>query len=282
MVEISPNAIDLIEKMNREADFFGRPDNVYSEICAQHGLSLGMIGKLKEGEVYCEKSVQFAAELGDLRTLGCNEWLCGMFYHLKGSWKRAVERLESAIRHSEEANWLLVLGLAYTAIGSSYAWLEEPKLALDYIEKGITIKNEAGIKVIASFQYWMTSETYFQVGEPAKALKFAEMALTSSKQNGERQLEGISWILRGMLTGYNNLSNTDKAEEYLKKGLKILNALSIKPYHAIGYFYIGEFYFKTDQKGKASETLRNAEKMFKEMGMNFWLTKTTQVLDSLQ
>jgi len=281
ITEITPKVIDMLEKMGREADFFGRPDNVYSEMCAHYGLGLGMIGKFKMGEVFFEKSLKFAVDLGDLRTLGCNEWLYGMFYHIKGAWKLAVERLESSIRYSQETKWLFVLAMAYSTLGCSYAQLGKPELALSNIEKGFKIKKESGIEVITSLQNWMTCETYFNRGDPKIALEFAEMALTSSQQTGEKLFEGISWMLLGKLLGHNDPSNIDKAEENIQKGIRILEALETKPFSARGYLYMGELYSSVRGRKKATQNLKKAAALFQEMRMDFWLEKTKEVIEKL-
>jgi hypothetical protein len=41
-------------------------------------------------------------------------------------------------------------------------------------------------------------------------------------------------------------------------------------------------YADTGQKDKALETLRTADKLFQEMGMDYWLAKTQEVLESLK
>ncbi len=55
----------------------------------------------------------------------------------------------------------------------------------------------------------------------------------------------------------------------------------MKPFSAWGYHYLCEFYADTGQKDKALETLKKAEGMFREMGMDYWLTKTQEVLRKL-
>ena len=281
ITEITPKVIDMLENMGREADFFDRSDNVYSEICAHYGLGLGMIGKFKMGEVYFEKSLKFAVDLGHLRTLGCNEWLYGMFLHVKGAWELAAERLESAIRYCEETKWLFVLAMAYSTLGCSYAHLGKAELALSNIEMGLKIQKESGIEVIKSLQSWMTCETYFILGDPKIALKFAKMALTASQQTGEKLFEGISWTSLGKLLGHNDPSNVDKAEENIQKGIRIFEALEIMPFTTLGYLYIGELYSKIRGRKKAAKNLKKAADLFQEMGMDYWLEKTKKEIEKL-
>ena len=57
--------------------------------------------------------------------------------------------------------------------------------------------------------------------------------------------------------------------------------MKLKALYAPGYHHLGELYADTGQKDKAMETLKKAAKMFQEMEMDYWLTKTNEVLDRL-
>lgn len=52
-------------------------------------------------------------------------------------------------------------------------------------------------------------------------------------------------------------------------------ALKMKPFYARGYLFLGELYSKMGQREKALESLVKAEKMHREMKMDYW-TKLTQ------
>jgi hypothetical protein len=60
-----------------------------------------------------------------------------------------------------------------------------------------------------------------------------------------------------------------------------LEELSLKPYFSQGYLYLGEFYADIGRKEKAQENLKKAKQMFQEMGMDYFLAKTRQVMKRL-
>ena len=70
----------------------------------------------------------------------------------------------------------------------------------------------------------------------------------------------------------------DEAEEYILKGIKMLEELKTQPYLSTGYLWLGELYADMGQREKALENLKKAEEMFKEMGMDYWLSRTHEVL----
>jgi len=55
-----------------------------------------------------------------------------------------------------------------------------------------------------------------------------------------------------------------------------------KSFSAQGYLFLGELYADKGQKEKALENLKKAERMFRDMGMDYWVAKTQEVLGRLQ
>jgi tetratricopeptide (TPR) repeat protein len=56
----------------------------------------------------------------------------------------------------------------------------------------------------------------------------------------------------------------------------------MRPSCSEGYLYLGELYADMGQREKALETLKKAEGMFQEMGMDYWLHRTQEVLQVLE
>ncbi len=63
--------------------------------------------------------------------------------------------------------------------------------------------------------------------------------------------------------------------------MKICDELKLKPWSAQGYLFLGELYADKGQSEKALENLKKAERMFREMGMDYWLDKTQEILGTL-
>jgi len=62
----------------------------------------------------------------------------------------------------------------------------------------------------------------------------------------------------------------------------ILDEMKLKPWSATGYLSLGELYADMGQKKKALETLKKAEGMMQEMGMDYWLRRTQEVLERIE
>jgi hypothetical protein len=60
-----------------------------------------------------------------------------------------------------------------------------------------------------------------------------------------------------------------------------LNDRKIKPWSSIGYYNLGMLQADCGQLEEALGNLKKAEKMFKEMGMDYWTTRAQGALERL-
>ena len=116
------------------------------------------------------------------------------------------------------------------------------------------------------------------MGDLKNALDCVTKGLKLALDNNNKWEEGLSRIGLGRMLAKSDPLQRDKAEESLLKGIKICEELRIKPWYSVGYLYLGEVYTDIGQKDKALETLKKAEGMFKEMGMDYWLARTKEAL----
>jgi tetratricopeptide (TPR) repeat protein len=242
---------------------------------------LGWLGNFEKGAVFCEKGLHTASQIGELRTLAYNESYNGWFYSLKGDGRLVVEHFKNCIKYSEEAKWYHVMGGAFCGLGYGHYLLGDFENARNNIEKSIKILQDAGVRLALSFFYCSLSMSLFDLGEYGKALASIGEALILARKNNEKNFEGFSMIWLGRILGKTDPNQFDRAEESILKGINISEELGLKPYFAQGYLYLGEFYTDIAQKEKALENLKKAEQMFQEMGMDYWLAKTQEVLNRL-
>jgi tetratricopeptide (TPR) repeat protein len=239
------------------------------------------VGNFEEGKIFLEKGLRHAAQIGDLRALGNAEGGYGLFFHTRGDWKPAIEHLQEAIKYAEEVKYLAVLALSLAWLGSAYSYLGDPKAGRRYVEKGLKIQRDGGFEMFLSFYPYILGDIHLHLGDLMNAQSYMEEALRLSQKNNEKGIEGWSWIGLGRILGRTETSQIDKAEEYILRGMKILDELKIKSWFSLGYFYLGELYVNAGQKEKVLENLRKGEAMFQEMGMDYWLVETRKLLAEL-
>jgi class 3 adenylate cyclase/tetratricopeptide (TPR) repeat protein len=281
VIDIASKVIALLEKTQKQAKFFGRPYNVYSLLLAEQSTCSWRLGNFEEGKVLFEKGLDFALKIKDLIALGILELNHGWDFIFKGDAKNSMKHLQNCIRYCEEGQIVMYLNVAWIGLGWAHWLLGELETARKHVEKGIKIQIDAGIYRFLGFWYGFLGMVYLDSGDPKKAQQRAEEALKISQKNHEKTGEGLAWISLGRIFGKADQPQDDKAEECFLRGIKIYEELKIKTHYAPGYHYLGELYADTGQKDKAVETLKTAEKMFQDMGMDFWLLKTQKILRSL-
>jgi tetratricopeptide (TPR) repeat protein len=276
-----PELIHLIEKAGRESDFFSAPMNPYSFFCGSTGMSLANIGCFEEGKHLVEKDLQNATKVGDTGTLGYTYLRYASIFWIKGDWESAKEHLEISLSHFEEAKSLIGVILDLCFLGYVHSYLGDPETGSRKAKKGLQMYREAGVEGYLSFCHWLMGSIYLELGDLEKARTSMEEALRLSRKNSEKGFEGFALMGLGRVFGKKEPQKEEKAEEYFSQGLTILQEQKLKPWYAQGRMFLGEFYLGGGEKEKARENLKEAEALFQEMGMDYWLGRTREILGKL-
>ena len=280
-IDVASTAISLMERTETESAFFDRGMNVYSMLCGFMGMALGILGKFEDGILFCKKGLKNAAQIDDLITLGPLEFHFSSILWAKGDWDQAVVHLQKSVNYLEETKVILILSQALSALGYVTSFVGDLEAARRYVDKGLKMQTDAGIEVFLPLHYILSCQVYLNMGDLDKALDHIQTALDLSKKNKEIFPRGLSFVDLGRATGKKDLAKWNKAEDFLREGIHILEAQKAKAWYSRGYLYLGELYADIGQENKAVETLKKAERMFQEMGMDYWLAKTREILKRL-
>jgi tetratricopeptide (TPR) repeat protein len=275
---LAPAVLDRLERSGKECDFFGRLIATYPGLCAVYGCSLGMLGDFAQGEVFCEKGLQRAKEINDLRTIAFVEAYYGQLYITKGEGQLAADHLQMCVEYCEKSKYLLNLGAAWARLGVSHYLLGSLGAAKKQIRKGVTIQNEIGVKFVLLYCYYYESMIHFDCGDAKSALQLMDKARDLSEMMGEKHYEAMSRIGLGRILGKTDPAQIEMAEKRIRQGIHTLETLKLRALYAGGYRALGELYADVGQHERAMKSLRIAERMGEEMGMTYWLDKTREIL----
>ena len=282
IVELSQKAIALIENTGTQAESFGQPWNMYAALLSINGFARGYLGDFEAGQDMCEKGLRIAEAGGKPFDLAWSEFEFGILFSIKGDGENTVMHLQKSARVWEQAQVTSMIGLVYNGLAYGYYFLGDPETARKQAELAIAIYTEAGITLLLSNMYQVLGRIHLDSGDLKAALSYAELALNLAKKNGEKFDEGNSQMLLGRILGKEDLSQSDKAQEHILEGIKILEERKIVSNSSQGYLYLGELYADTGQREKALENLKKAESAFRKMGMEYYLRKTQSELAKLQ
>jgi predicted ATPase/class 3 adenylate cyclase len=278
IVQLSERAIALIERTSTQAESFGQPWNMYTVLLSMNGYARVYLGDFEIGQGMCEKGLRLARESGNIHSLALSENWYGWLLSIKGDGKTAVEHFLNATRIWEQTGAIGILGILRGGLAFGYYHIGDLQTARKQAENAIELYAEAGTDLWLSHTYIALGQIYLDSSDLKNARICIEQALNLAQKTGEKQHEGLSRILLGRILGKEDISQSDKAEEYILEGIKILEERQILPYSSIGYLRLGELYVDMRQKEKALATLKKAESAFRNMGMDYWLRRTREVL----
>ncbi|MFC1886397.1 adenylate/guanylate cyclase domain-containing protein [Thermodesulfobacteriota bacterium] len=274
IVDIAPKVLSMIESANKESEYFATAIIPYPILCASYGFNLGYQGNFEKGEIFCEKGLRIATEVGDLATLGVLEWPYGFFYFVRGDGKRTIEHCQKSVTFLEKVKYNYILGQALATLGGGYHLLGDLKTAQQHIEKGYRINRDTGVERGRSLFYLCLGFVFCDSGDFKNAKKYAEKALELTKKKNERHYEARSRILLGRVIGKANVSQANEAEGFIMDGIRILEELKLRTWLSEGRLFLGELYADVNWKEKALKNLKTAKNNFIEMGMDYWLART--------
>jgi tetratricopeptide (TPR) repeat protein len=281
VVDVAPRIIHIVEETHRELEDFGLPANLYAALQCQCGFSLMALGKIEMGENLCKKAISFACEVGHLFSIGVAE----MFYGMSATWigrgEKAVEHLQRSIENFEKSQGTLFLPPMWSKLGLAYYFIGNIPKALEYLEKGLKMQVANGLPFWLSFSHVGLSIVHLELNDLTKALSHAEEAINYARKNKERHWEALSLLQLGMVGWKSQKIKIDEAEQHIRQGIRLVNELGMKPFEMVGYLYLGELFTYANEREKALEILKRAEKAFQEMGMDYWLSRTQKVLASI-
>jgi G-protein signaling modulator 2 len=202
----------------------------------------------------------------------------GWLFIAKGDGEKTLQHLHEAVRYLEETGFTPLLGHAWSGLGWGYYFMGQLETALEHMEKGLKVQSDAGLIHQLSRYHYSLSMVHIDLGNLEKAQSYIEGTPEVAHKNIERHIEADSRITLGRLLGKMGKSDVAKAEEYILKGISILDELKLKTSASLGHFFLGELYADKGQKDKALESLEKAESMMQEMSMDYWLRRTQEVL----
>ncbi len=281
VIEIAPRMITMLETMGKTRETFGRGYNIYSTFFAFHGYSLAFTGKFQRGREQFEKGLNFALSVSNLYSLGLIECLFGYLYVIEGDGERAIEHFEKSIRYLDKAQIVILLGLAWAGLGMGHYYRKQLSRAVEYIEKGLGIQNGAKIPYHLSTYYWFLSLVYHDLGDLNRAEESIDMALELSRDLRERWVEGVSLTFKGRIFLKSKPSTPEEGENLILKGIEILDKLSIFPFSAREFLYLGESFRNLGFKKKAILYLSEADRRYRQMDPSYWHGRVRKLLNDL-
>jgi tetratricopeptide (TPR) repeat protein len=279
--EMAPKVINLIRKTGRQQDFFGRPATPYLSCLLHWGVSYGRQGYLDEANRILDEARRFGVQTEHHFGLGLIEGQNGAVYLWLGDTENSIRHITQSIKHFEDAQAPLWQGQLWTWLGYAYHLQGESDTAIRYIAKGLKMQSDLGSQTWFCTHHMFYGAVQLDIGELSKAAESLESAINIAEENKESDNLAYSKILLGRTIAKIDSSHYGQALEHILNGIQMLEDLGLKPMYSQGYLFLCEVYSAMGKREDALESLKRAQSLFREMGMDYWLGKTQEVLARL-
>jgi DNA-binding NtrC family response regulator/tetratricopeptide (TPR) repeat protein len=268
-VDFSRRSFTILPK--RTSDASGSPSA--SGTPSRHWLvwSLAELGEFREALVVAQEAVRAAEADGRPVTLMGAYLGSGYLSLIKGDLSDAISALDRALtlcRTWQFPAWFppvaSALALAYTESGR----VDE---ALPLAEAAVT-RGES-MRLLVGQSYWIAllGEACAHGGRVYEAERLLERALALCRERRERGYE--TWALRILGEIVLLSPNAEKAAVPFRQARAFAEELGMRPLQAHCHLGLGKLYRRTDMRELAREHLAIATRMYREMGMTYWLEK---------
>ncbi len=278
---IAKRALRLLEECQGEGDLFIGAWTAYSALCGYCGYALSAQMKIEEANTYFEKGLASARQTEDKFGAGFIEaWYAASSYWV-GDAGATIKHAQNAIDLFEETGINVLLGFVWSFLAGGYYLLGEHETALHHAQKGLSLHRAGGVPSILPIVDWHMGLAYLACGDIENAKKCADEAVTLCQEFNSKLNEGVAWVLHGRVIGECDPSKADITQQEIFQGISIADAIGLGATVVIGHLFLGEVFEKSSRKDEAIENLKIAEKMGREMGMGYWLTRTQEALAKL-
>jgi len=280
VLKITSRMIHAIHKEEKEQDNFGGPAIVYPIFFSISGFSHAHLGRFEEGMSNSVYGLEEAMESKNLFTISLCRYYSGMSLLLRGAWNEARDYFTDCLKDLEQVEFVQIKAMTRSGLGIAEAFTNDPIHGRALAEEGLNEFQDTGIKGQVSILQCFAGMCCYLSGDLEDALLFMNKSLESAIKNDESYFEGNAMIWRGRITGNLSDSSQKEAQQQILKGLEILTELDTKPDISLAHLFLGELYTRNNQQKEAINHLKEAQALFKEMGMEYWLKETRKIMSS--
>jgi tetratricopeptide (TPR) repeat protein len=192
-----------------------------------------------------------------------------------------MKHFREAIRYAEESQTVVYLGMAWACLGWAHCLMEQFRTGLDLAEKGLKMHQDLGLPYFLSLIHYSCGSAHFELGELEEARTHLKLGLQSALQSHERAIQAAFKLNLGWVMVRKDPTQIEAAVEYINQGINQLEEQGIRTGYSLGYMILGAVNAESDRPEKALEHLKKAEIMFEEMGMDYHLRRTREILGKL-
>jgi len=245
-------------------------------------LALAERGEFQRALAEAQEGVRLAEALDHPYSLICAMRAVGRAHGARGDFGLAIPIAERSLALSRDRNLPQLFPEVADLLGYLYAQSGRVAEGQKLLEESL-----AALESMAMFQ-WRSSvlvhlgETCLLASRPEQALALADRGLTLSRERAHRGYEAWTLRLLGEIASHHGRPDVATAEAHFRTAEALASELGMRPLAAHCHVGLGKLYRRTRDPEKVKEHLAVAMGSYRQLGMNFWLEKTSAEMESLE
>jgi len=234
--------------------------------------SLSERGMFDDAIKQAKEAARIANMLDHPFSIAVSSYGLGYVYNAKGDFSRAIEPLERGFSLSRDRSFTVASGGVIALLGYAYVLTGQANKGVSLLETIVNQIESLRVRPYRSFVLLRVSEGYLFHARLDEAARYAELALQAAREGGERGYEAHALRLLGDIALHTG--EPDKARASYQQAMAIAGELGMRPLIAHCHAGFATLDRRTDRREPAEEHLQLAAKLYREMGMQFWLERT--------
>jgi tetratricopeptide (TPR) repeat protein len=245
---------------------------ILSIICRNWLLrSLAEVGEFSQGIALGEEGVRMTEREGQPIDLVVASQGLGVVHLRQGNFPQAISALERGLELCRAWNIRVWFPLVASALGYSYALSGRAVEALPLLEQAVDQHAAIGRLGGHALRVAWLGEAHLLAGRLETAAGVATRALDLSRAHAEHGHEAWALWLSGAIAARRDPHDRETAEEYYRQGLRIADALGMRPLVARCHLGLAQAARRRADDTATTVHLSAATALFSELSMRRWL-----------
>jgi class 3 adenylate cyclase/tetratricopeptide (TPR) repeat protein len=237
------------------------------------GYSLTLVGDIDRALLYTDRAAQAADESDhpQAQAIAYTLRVISLLYH--GQMELAVALSERAVRLCESNALLVWLPGATATLGWALALVGRAADGIAHLEFGATTMEAIGVRSNLSRLYVWWADALLMAGRLADARRVVDRAIDLAVTYGERGYEADALHTSARLTAVDGRTELRDAVGQYERARELAVQLGMRPLVGRCHLGLGRLYSAAGDKERAKAHIALAVKLFRDMGLHFWLAE---------
>jgi class 3 adenylate cyclase/tetratricopeptide (TPR) repeat protein len=254
------------------------PEISYS--CGFSADCFAWLGDFDRAFPLAERSLELAVASGDLSRQGGSFWYLAAVLCMHGDWEKALDAANRCVEFARRIGGAYLIGAGVSLQGWARFMLGDEKVGIALLKEGFQRIQDSGSMQGTGLYASMVADHLVLSRRGDEAIEYANRALDFYKAFGEGNGEAPAYRALGLAVALSPSPNWPDVDRHMNESVRAARQRGERPHLAITLLRHADLLWARNEPGPAQARLAEAERMFADMGMRWWLEESARVRES--